>query len=182
MCKNVFLQVGQIGSKRKTINRSLYKTAMRGKEFIWNLTKLRKTLDCGNILNITHTIQYLHCIIHFRSLSKLCLNSFWGKFGQRSNLSKDDFVSDPVKFSNIVFNEQNVVEHVRVMSDEMLYVTYSKSEEFVQPMSHTNPVIAAFTTANCRLKLYEELDKLQDRVAYFDTGKILIKFMSLYIL
>jgi hypothetical protein len=64
-----------------------------------------------------------------------------------------------------------VVEHVRVLSEEMLYVTYTKCEDYIEVMSHTNPVIAAFTTANCRLKLYEELEKLGDRVCYFDTGR-----------
>ena len=86
-------------------------------------------------------------------------------------MAKDELVCDTSKFTEIMFDETNVVEHVRVLSEEMLYVTYTKSEDYVEVMSHTNPVIAAFTTANCRLKLYEELEKLGDRVCYFDTGR-----------
>jgi hypothetical protein len=72
-----------------------------------------------------------------------------------------------------MFDDSNIVESVRVMSSQMLYVTYKKDEEFVEAMSHTNPVIAAFTTAICRLRLYSELEKLQDRICYFDTDSII---------
>ena len=104
-----------------------------------------------------------------RSLAKLCLNSFWGKFGQRPNLPKDEFVIDPAKFSNLIFDDSNIVHNVQVLNESMVHVTYSKTEEEVPIMGHSNPVIAAFTTANCRLRLYEELEKLGECVAYFDT-------------
>ena len=38
---------------------------------------------------------------------------------------------------------------------------------------HTNVVIAAFTTSQARLKLYEELYKLSDRILYCDTDSII---------
>ncbi len=50
----------------------------------------------------------MHCKKLFsglRSLAKLCLNSFWGKFGQRCNLTQDEFVTAPDKFADIIFNE-----------------------------------------------------------------------------
>lgn len=34
-----------------------------------------------------------------RSLAKLMLNSFWGKFGQRTNLTQTTLISDPLLFS-----------------------------------------------------------------------------------
>ena len=37
----------------------------------------------------------------------------------------------------------------------------------------TNVCIAAFVTTYARLKLYSELEKLQDRVLYFDTDSII---------
>ena len=89
---------------------------------------------------------------------------------------------DPLKFSDIIFDETNIVENVRVLNEEMLYVTYKKDEEFAEMMSHTNPVIAAFTTANCRLRLYEDLEKLGDRVCYFDTGEKTFLFLILLVL
>ncbi|CAB4015355.1 DNA polymerase [Paramuricea clavata] len=73
-----------------------------------------------------------------RALSKLMLNSFWGKFAQRANMAKVELISD------------------------------------VQtPNSKTNVVIAAFTTAYARLKLYEVLDQLNERVLYYDTDSVI---------
>ena len=63
-----------------------------------------------------------------------------------------------------------MVHRVQALSEELLYVTYSEEDDFVEVMASTNPVIAAFTTANCRLHLYNVLEKLDDRVLYFDTG------------
>ena len=112
-------------------------------------------------------------LLGLRSLSKIMLNSFWGKFGQRENLPTDEFVSDPARFAEIMFTETNVVHNVRVLSDKMLYVTYSKAEDHTIPATHSNVVVAAFTTANCRLRLYEELEKLDRRCFYFDTDSVI---------
>ncbi|MCP3664717.1 MAG: hypothetical protein GY696_19865 [Gammaproteobacteria bacterium] len=42
---------------------------------------------------------------------------------------------------------------------------------FLKPSANTNVVLAAYVTAHARLRLYTYLEKLQDRVLYFDTGK-----------
>jgi hypothetical protein len=106
-----------------------------------------------------------------RSLAKLCLNSFWGKFGQRSQISDSKFVTDPAEFNRIMFDESNQVEQIRVMSENVVYVTYSKKDAFVEGMPYSNPVVASFVTAICRLRLYSDLERLGERVAYFDTGR-----------
>jgi hypothetical protein len=108
-----------------------------------------------------------------RSLAKLCLNSFWGKFGQRTQVTDSEFVAEPVKFNRILFDESNVVHQVRILSENVLYVSYSKKDAFVDGMIYSNPVLAAFVTAICRLRLYSDLEKLGDRVAYFDTDSII---------
>ena len=111
-----------------------------------------------------------------RSLAKLMLNSFWGKFGQRTNMSNDVFVNEPTTLGQILFDDANLVNRIQPMGEELLYVSYTKEEDFVEVMASTNPVIAAFTTANCRLHLYSVLEKLGERVLYFDTGMLLISF------
>jgi hypothetical protein len=107
-----------------------------------------------------------------RSLAKLCLNSFWGKFGQRTQISNSKFVTDPAEFNEILFDESNTVHQVRAMSENVVYVTYNKKDAFVEGMPYSNPVVASFVTAICRLRLYSDLEKLGERVAYFDTGKL----------
>ncbi|CAC5373506.1 unnamed protein product [Mytilus coruscus] len=45
----------------------------------------------------------------------------------------------------------------------------NKKEEYSKPNPSVNVYIALFTTAHARLKLYELLDILQERVLYMDT-------------
>ena len=47
-----------------------------------------------------------------------------------------------------------------------------KKEGFVEENKKVNIVIAAFTTAYARLKLYDLLDLLQERVLYYDTDSV----------
>ncbi len=94
----------------------------------------------------------------------MALNSYLGKFGQRCNLSRDEFIIDPAKFSGILFDETDIVHTVRPLSEEMVFASYTKAENHVEVMRYNNPVIAA----PCA---YTELERLQEGVCYFDTGK-----------
>ena len=40
-----------------------------------------------------------------RKISKLCLNSLWGKFGQRINMTQTEYVTEPKDFYKILLNE-----------------------------------------------------------------------------
>ena len=55
----------------------------------------------------------------------------------------------------------------------MHVVHYTNTEEFAEQDNKTNIVIAAFTTAYARLKLYDLLDLLQERVLYYDTDSVI---------
>ena len=54
----------------------------------------------------------------------------------------------------------------------MIEIRYENNENFIAPNSKTNVVIAAFTTAYARLKLYDVLDRLKERVLYYDTDSV----------
>jgi len=54
----------------------------------------------------------------------------------------------------------------------MVQVTYKYKNQYVQDTFATNVYIAAFTTSNARLRLYNMLDKLGQSVAYYDTESI----------
>lgn len=62
---------------------------------------------------------------------------------------------------------------VRIVSDKMVAVSYDFKEEFVEVLANTNTVIAAYTTAQARLKLYSYIENLQHRVVYFDTDSLI---------
>ena len=100
------------------------------------------------------------------------LNSFWGKFGQKPNMSKKVIVKSRQEFLKYLTDDALLVESMVELSDEALLLTYKYKEDFVEGSGSTNVVIAAFTTAQARLKLYDLLSKLGDRVCYFDTDSV----------
>ncbi|VDI13173.1 Hypothetical predicted protein [Mytilus galloprovincialis] len=108
-----------------------------------------------------------------RSLAKLMLNSFWGKFGQRTNLPQVEYVSDPSVYFDMLTSDQQEVTCVNFVTDEMIEMRWRNKEEFIEVSGRTNVVIAAYTTAQARLKLYSYLDKLGDRVLYADTDSVI---------
>lgn len=103
------------------------------------------------------------------SIAKLRANSCYGKFTQRNNLQNTEYFSSPKKFFETCFSNKNVIHAVRVVNDNMVAVTLSKTTEYIKPSKNSNVVIAAFTTAYGRIFLYKYLAKLQDRVLYYDT-------------
>ena len=107
-----------------------------------------------------------------RSLAKLCLNSMWGKFAQRSNLSKTVILDEPSEVYKLLLNDTVTVDNIRLINEEIVEVTYKDDGAFASINPNTNVVIAAFTTCHARLKLYEVLERLGDRVMYQDTDSV----------
>jgi len=61
---------------------------------------------------------------------------------------------------------------VWLINEKMVAVTHAQKNDFIEVMANTNPVIAAYTTAHARLKLYSYIERLGDRVMYFDTDSL----------
>ena len=96
---------------------------------------------------------------------------FIGKFAQRSNLTQKQIVYE-VKDLYALYDE-HVVLDAHFVNDEALEVRFRKEEEFEEPNNKVNVLIAAYTTTYARLKLYDLLDLLQDRVLYYDTDSVI---------
>lgn len=110
-----------------------------------------------------------------RSLAKLLLNSFWGKFGQRQNLTKTQFLHDSdahVLFRHMADPTVEVMDFQIVDDLNLMLSTQRVSEEMCLP-GHTNVFLASFTTCWARLQLSELLDRLQGRVLYWDTDSVI---------
>ena len=72
-------------------------------------------------------------------------------------------VYEPKRFFDLLYSSEFEVCDARMMNDDMVEVQYKSAEEFVEQNNKVNVVIAAFTTAYARLKLYDLLDLLQER-------------------
>ncbi|XP_053378490.1 uncharacterized protein LOC128548119 [Mercenaria mercenaria] len=104
-----------------------------------------------------------------RSLAKLMLNSFWGKFGQRSNLTQSMYVTKPDTYNDMIKTRKQHVEDIHYVNKETVHVDWIYGDNFIENTSQTNVVIAAYTTAQARLKLFETLKRLDRRAIYCDT-------------
>jgi G:T-mismatch repair DNA endonuclease (very short patch repair protein) len=104
-----------------------------------------------------------------RSVAKLCLNSFWGKFGQRTNLPNTEIIKSPQRFAELLSSAEHEIIGILPINDNVIYVSWQLKDEAIIPSPITNVVIAAYTTAHARLKLYEYLERLDRRVLYYDT-------------
>ena len=82
-------------------------------------------------------------------------------------------VTEPKEFFDLLYSEEYVVSDARLVNDETVEVHYRNVGEFAEQNNKVNVVIAAFTTAYARLKLYDLLDLLQERVLYYDTDSVI---------
>lgn len=105
-----------------------------------------------------------------RQMAKLILNSFWGKFGQRENLPKTCIIDEPHELYGLLTNPSVEVQSLQEIDEKKIIVSWNFKEEATDILKFTSVPIACYVTAQARLKLYSYLEKLDDRVLYYDTG------------
>ena len=108
-----------------------------------------------------------------RAIAKMCLNSLWGKFGQRNNMNQCKYVTDINEFYQVVLDDTIGNLNMNFITDEMVQMSYTYKDQFVNNSYNTNIYVACFTTSSARLMLYEKLDYLNKQVLYFDTDSII---------
>ena len=59
-----------------------------------------------------------------RAVTKLCRNSFWGKFGQRSNLKQTEIVKTRKALIKLLTSPDIEVLSTLFVNDELLYVNW----------------------------------------------------------
>lgn len=111
-----------------------------------------------------------------RSLAKLMLNSFWGKFGQRSNQTQVTTCKKPSEFYELVKDDSQEIRHIEIINEHMVEVFHKYQSDCDPVQLNVNIFIACFTTCNARLELYKALDMLNERVLYFDTDSVVYKW------
>ena len=112
-----------------------------------------------------------------RSLAKLCLNSFWGKFGQRPNFKQTTMIHDSEahKFHQMLTDPSKKILDFYIIGEDILSLQWEHVNDLVPQscVANTNIYIATFTTAWARLKLYDALHLLQKRALYYDTDSVI---------
>ena len=57
-------------------------------------------------------------------MSKLALNSFYGKFGQRTNMKKTKYIQDIGEFINIFTDKSKIVTDFHIMNNDVMMLEY----------------------------------------------------------
>lgn len=104
-----------------------------------------------------------------RFLAKLCLNSLWGKFGQRENMGTTVVVTNHKQIIEFLSSSDKEVTSILPVNETTCYLNWRYKEDHTKALAIGNVVIAAYTTAQARIVLYEYLEKLGKRVLYYDT-------------
>ena len=73
----------------------------------------------------------------------------------------------------MIQDDSVIIKDVRIISQDILEVNVMKHEDACEGGKKTNIFIACFTTALARLKLYAELEKLEEQVLYYDTDSVI---------
>ena len=60
-----------------------------------------------------------------------------------------------------------------ILSEDMVQIDWKYVSDFMSANDMTNVFLAAFTTAHARLRLYDVLDSLNQKVLYFDTDSVI---------
>ncbi|XP_067685645.1 uncharacterized protein [Haliotis asinina] len=110
-----------------------------------------------------------------RALSKLMLNSFWGKYAQRPKMkqTKFFFASKLEEYYQFLTDPKKTLHDFLILNHNVAQFQWTHDTEFIPESDTTNIFIASFTTCWARLKLYSVLDMLQERVLYYDTDSII---------
>ena len=110
-----------------------------------------------------------------RALAKLCLNSFWGKFGQRLNMRQTQIYHESQAnfFSQVFSDPTKEPVNFHILSNNMIQIEWIYKHDFQPEDNKTHIYLATFTTCWDRLKLYSVLEKLNERVLYYDTDSVI---------
>ena len=107
-----------------------------------------------------------------RALSKLMANSHWGKFGENSVRTQLTYYDRAAPYIAKMTDNSSEVQDLFFVNDRHIALRWRRKQDFDEGLNNVNVVLAAYTTAQARLKLYELLEGLQERVLYFDTDSV----------
>ena len=101
------------------------------------------------------------------------LNSFWGKFGENLHKPTTQVVYNAADLFAYVSHLLLDIGQVRICNEESLEIGFANLQDNQPDNERVNIFVSVFTTCHARLKLYESLEQLQQRVLYFDTDSVI---------
>lgn len=90
-----------------------------------------------------------------------------------TNKTQYKAISKPGEWLEMINDDRYIIHDIDFSYDDVLQVYFSINTEMHDGDNDCSVPIAAFVTCQARLKLYDELFLLGDRVLYFDTDSII---------
>ena len=100
-----------------------------------------------------------------RAIAKGVINVIWEKFAERENLKQTKFIKTMGELLDMFRDSAINVKDLIIHNEDVIEVHFN-NDGFVEHNVNTNIIVASFTTALARLKLYTVLEQLDDRVLY----------------
>ncbi|KAL3093933.1 hypothetical protein niasHT_027261 [Heterodera trifolii] len=123
-----------------------------------------------------------------RYLSKLCLNSLWGRFALRNRLTKTEIVECHAELAKLLNDRKIEISSIDQLTEKFWMVCYKAEDEHVVEHGTSNVAIALWTTSAARVHLLESLhlvykqengvQRYDTRLLYMDTDSIFYDFKS----
>ena len=110
--------------------------------------------------------------VALRTLAKIILNSFGGKFGEQTIRSVAQLIFDYGKLMDIVTDPTKQVQSLIPLGQECLQVNWKPIEETEESLPTSSLLHAAFTTCFGRMQLYKYLDIVKEGALYHDTDSV----------
>jgi hypothetical protein len=97
-----------------------------------------------------------------KQIGKLCLNSLWGKFGQRSGMNSFEYYgeNDQRRFTQNILDSRYNIKTWEIRNPNCVELKYSDTDDSDIEATYISEITAAFTTANARMRLYALLSWL----------------------
>jgi hypothetical protein len=107
-----------------------------------------------------------------RGFAKLCLNSMCGKMGERAQRPQTKLILKPKELYSFLATPDFQVSNM-FANDDVVWISCQNSEkERVPTLKHSNDVIDSYVTADARIHLYSNLDRLRNKALYCDTDSV----------
>ena len=108
-----------------------------------------------------------------RQCAKLNLNSFYGKFGQKTTKRQTVYASKAEDVYRNILDKKKKLLNFHILSENMLQLEFEEDELFQDISLSTNVLLAAMCTCWARLTLWKVMFTLGERVLYHDTDSII---------
>jgi hypothetical protein len=120
-------------------------------------------------LGIEIKMEDVEYIAASRLLGKALINHLWGKLSQAPGKTHTLFIDQASELFDLLLSDKECVSDIQFVNDELLEVQYTTDTDFETVHSFSNVVMAAFITAEARIKLYKVICDLGERCYYVDT-------------